>query len=198
LTKGELVPRVDPLYWISPPDLSDLHAGNMAAVWDAQSQYAVAHARMADGRVRFTLHRKDIQLQYYVPVVLGAPGSGLRRWLPLQEALTASPLYQAAHAKADRALAAAKEGVGREFGRFAGYRPRVSRMLKLVKRDRRKAWAIAPQIAASHESREFPARPSEWNCPNCSFRPVCDEGRHFVATVMPPLNARSQRDRSPE
>lgn len=51
-----------------------------------------------------------------------------------------------------------------------------------LERDRRKAWAIARAIADSHSSGQFPARPSEWNCGNCSFRPVCDEGRRFLAS----------------
>jgi DNA helicase-2/ATP-dependent DNA helicase PcrA len=49
-----------------------------------------------------------------------------------------------------------------------------------LERDRRWAWAIANGITTARTKREFTVNPSDFNCPTCPFRLVCDEGQEFM------------------
>jgi DNA helicase-2/ATP-dependent DNA helicase PcrA len=42
------------------------------------------------------------------------------------------------------------------------------------------AYAVSKEIAESREARSFPAKPSDFNCPSCPFRLVCDEGQEYL------------------
>jgi CRISPR/Cas system-associated exonuclease Cas4 (RecB family) len=49
-----------------------------------------------------------------------------------------------------------------------------------LERDRRWAWAIAKGIRDSRAKRDFTVNPSDFNCPGCPYRLVCDEGQQFL------------------
>lgn len=42
------------------------------------------------------------------------------------------------------------------------------------------AYAVSKEIAESRIARSFPAKPSDFTCPSCPFRLVCDEGREYL------------------
>jgi ATP-dependent exoDNAse (exonuclease V) beta subunit len=42
------------------------------------------------------------------------------------------------------------------------------------------AYAVSKEIGESRTARSFPAKPSDFNCPSCPFRLVCDEGHEYL------------------
>jgi len=56
----------------------------------------------------------------------------------------------------------------------------IERAEDQLDRDRRWAWAIANSISIARTKRDFPVNPSDFNCPSCPFRLVCDEGQEFL------------------
>jgi hypothetical protein len=95
------------LYWPTPSDLPPEKAANMVKTWNEHSQYSAEYVTAADGH-RIVLRRRG-ELRYFDPVRLGEATEPMRRWLPLQEALAASAMYQEKQAKADRSNASATE-----------------------------------------------------------------------------------------
>jgi DNA helicase II / ATP-dependent DNA helicase PcrA len=42
------------------------------------------------------------------------------------------------------------------------------------------AYAVSKEIGECRTARSFPAKPSDFNCPSCPFRLVCDEGNEYL------------------
>ena len=56
----------------------------------------------------------------------------------------------------------------------------VTKTTDQLERDGKWIYAVAKGIAEARAKNEFSVRPSDFTCPTCAFRLVCDEGRSFL------------------
>jgi DNA helicase-2/ATP-dependent DNA helicase PcrA len=56
----------------------------------------------------------------------------------------------------------------------------VTKTDEQLERDEKWVYAVAKSIGEARARNDFPVRPSDFTCPSCPFRIVCDEGRAFL------------------